>query len=68
MWPQLHCHQTFLRLPAVTIPGVRAPLRVGCHSAAIFGSAVARSLKPASTFLFVQYGQPLPFAREAMTA
>lgn len=66
--PSGHSHQTFFRLPAVTISGVRLPFSVGCHSAAMRGSTVARSLKPASTFLFVQYGQPVPFARDAITA
>ena len=57
--PSGQSHQTLRLLPAVTFSGVSAPLSVGCHSAAIFGSILARSLKPTSTFLFTQYGQPL---------
>ena len=52
--PSGQSHQTLRLLPAVTISGVSAPLSVGCHSAAISGSMLARSLKPASTFLFPQ--------------
>lgn len=67
-WPHWPCHQTFFRLPVVTICGVSVPLSVGCHSAATRGSSVARSLKPGSTLRPEQYGQPLPVVREAITA
>lgn len=55
-----HCHQTFLRLPAVTILGVNWPFSVGCHWAATFGSTVSRSLKPGQTFRPAQKGHPAP--------
>lgn len=42
---------------------------VGCHWAAISGYFVARSLKPGSTFLLAQYGQPpLRWVRVETTA
>lgn len=52
-----------LRLPGVTMSGVRLPLRSACHSAARFGKRVSRSFSPEMAVLPLQIGHPLPRIR-----
>ena len=45
-WPFLHIHHTFLLLPGMIFDGTRSPFLFGCHSEAISGYLVAKSLNP----------------------
>ncbi len=55
--PRVHRHATRLLLPALSVVGSNSASR------AKSGWVVCRSLKPGSTALPAQNGQPLPFAR-----
>ena len=59
--PSEHFHQIFLLLPLVTSLGVSFPFFVGCHSWAISGYTVYKSLNPINTLCPEQYGHPRLF-------
>lgn len=60
----MHSHQNFLWPPFITSAEVSFPFLVGCHSAAISGASVARSLNPVNNCQRPQYGHPTPFKIE----
>jgi hypothetical protein len=57
-----HRHQQTRDEAATTWTGASRPLRVGCHSAAMFGKHAAR-LFVRDTLRFAQKGQPAPRVR-----
>lgn len=69
-WPCSHRHHTLALDQGKTSLAVRAPLRIGCHSAASRGSTAARQVSDvaASGPRCAQYGQPAPCTRPPIAA
>ena len=66
--PHRPSHHTFLFDVEKTSLGVSWPFLTGCHSLAISGNYVAKSLNPVSSLWLLHIGQFCPFVRWLITA